>query len=138
MRNPFDDLSKQSRLNRRHIAIRQHEQQRKTLLDEERIEARRQIKQRYDVMVKGLLDQLIQSINPDLKQNVSEWGWSMGRWRRVPEDNSLRWQSFIDIQLIYEMNDTPLYFEVTRHRKKARAGLGEDELALVLRTLYTG
>ena len=89
-------------------------------------------------MVTGLLDQLIRSVNPDLKLYVYDWGWSVGRWGQLLEDKSLRWHSIVDVQLVYEMNDTPLYFEVTRHRKKVRAGLGEDELALVLRDLYEG
>ncbi|MCU0485507.1 MAG: hypothetical protein MUC85_05290 [Anaerolineales bacterium] len=138
MRNPFDDLLRKSRQNQRRIAVQRDEQQRAAALAQERTELRRQIKQRYHAMVTGLLEQLIRSVNPDFELNVSDWGWSVGRWTQQPEDKSLRWQSFLDVQLIFEMNDTPLYFEVTRHRKTVRAGLGEDELALVLRALYPG
>lgn len=138
MRNPFESLFNRSRRNRRQIRLQEQEQDRGTTLDQARITARKQIKTRYDAMVTGLLDQLIRSVNPDLKLYVYDWGWSVGRWGQLLEDKSLRWHSIVDVQLVYEMNDTPLYFEVTRHRKKVRAGLGEDELALVLRDLYEG
>lgn len=138
MRNPFEELSNRRRRNQRQTQIQKQERIQGAALDQQRIQARLQVKQSYDDMVKGLLNQLIRSVNPDLQLNVYDWGWSVGRWGRLSEDNSIRWLNILDVQLVYEMNDTPLYFEVTRHRKKVRAGLGEDELALVLRGLYSG
>lgn len=138
MRNPFDELSNRRRRSRRQIQLQQQEQARGAVINQERAQKRLQVKTSYDVMVTGLLEQLIRSVDPDLKLYVYDWGWSAGRWGRLPEDNSLRWHSIVDIQLVYELNDTPLYFEVTRHGKKVRAGLGEEELALVLRGLYSG
>lgn len=138
MRNPFDALFNRRRKNQRQIQIEVQEKVRGVALDQERLETRLQIKKRYDPMVSGLMTQLMHAVDPELKLYVYDWGWSIGRWGQLPEDKSLRWHSVLDVQLIYEMNDTPLYFEVTRHRKKVRAGLGEDELALVLQNLYSG
>lgn len=138
MPNPFNQLKNRRQQNKQQTELQQQEQKRGTALNQERTRKRLQVKMSYDAMVKSLLAQFIDSVDPELKLYVYDWGWSVGRWGKLTEDNSLRWHSILDVQLVYEMNDTPLYFEVTRHHKKVRAGLGEDELAVVLRSLYAG
>ncbi len=135
MRNPFEDLFRQRRRHQRQLQLERNERERSELQHIDRIQARLQEKKRYDAMVTGLLTQFIRAANPALQFYSYNRGWSVGRWDRL-DDNSLRWHSILDVQLVYEMNDTALFFEVIRHRKKVRAGLGENELAMALRRLY--
>lgn len=135
MRNPFEDLFQRRRRHQKQVQVEQREHEQDELQDKARYEARLHEKQRYDVMVTELLTQFIQAANPALQFYSYNKGWSVGRWERI-EDNSLRWHSILDVHLEYEMNDTALFFVVTRHRKKMRAGLGQQELAAALRRLY--
>ena len=135
MRNPFEDLFKQRRRFQKRVQIERRERDQVEQLDSTRFEARLQEKQRYDEMVNRLLTQFIQAFDPMLQLYTYNNGWSVGRWDKH-DDNSLRWYSVLDVQMVYEKNDKALYFELVRHRTKVRSALGHEELALAIRGLF--
>lgn len=135
MRNPFEDLFDRRRRHQRRVRVELQERALNETQDDERYQARLREKQRYDGMVTELLTQFVQAFDPSLQLYSYNKGWSVGMWDKHT-DNSLRWHAMLDVQLEFEVDDKPLYFVVSRHRKKMRVGIGAEELAQALHHLY--
>jgi len=135
MRNPFEELFNRREHFERRVKTEQQERKQAADLDNARFDTRLHEKQRYDEMVTQLLTQFKDAFNPHLQIYSYNNGWSVGRWDKQT-DNSLRLYSVLDVNLVFERDDTAICFEVTRHRKKARAALGYEELAEAVRKLF--
>ena len=135
MRTLFDDILRRRNEIEQEEQLRQRGRYQQFYRQERSRLARAEARKQLDNETLQILSAFGEKAYPSMRIRTYEQGWSIGKWGRA-SDNSLAWESIVDIILRYDNQDKPVSYDCRGHNRHMAASLTPEALRLTLLRIY--